>query len=59
VDYVPNSLDVRSLGVAVCLVKLHADAVFSHRRYYAWTKSSQQGSDDIDLVHERAELEKR
>jgi len=47
------------LGVAVCFVKLHADAVFSNRRYYAWTKSSELSPGDTYLVRERAELEKR
>lgn len=44
-DYILGSRDARSLGIAVCLVKLHGEAIISNkRRFYAWTKSSERSS---------------
>jgi hypothetical protein len=44
-DHIPGGCDARSLGIAVCLVKLHAEAIISNkRRFYAWTAPSECGS---------------
>ena len=44
-EQILGSCDTRSLGIAVCLVKLHAEAIVSNkRRFYTWTTSSERGS---------------
>jgi hypothetical protein len=44
-DYNLGSCDSRSLGIAVCLVKLHAEAAIANkRRSYAWSTLSGGGS---------------